>query len=76
MYVSLPTLDLPKIQDDSRLSSIGLQSIVFVYADLPLSCFTEIRICGFAQKRKAASVSLRQPADTVLRFHASAALCE
>jgi len=49
---------------------------VFVYADLPLSCFTEIRICGFAQKRKAASVSLRQPADTVLRFHASAALCE
>src|SRR5258708_1827285 len=39
MYVSLPTLDLRKIQDDIRLSPIGLQSIVFNYARLPLSCF-------------------------------------
>ena len=34
MYVSLPTLDLRKIQDDIRLSPIGLQSIVFNYARL------------------------------------------
>jgi hypothetical protein len=38
--------------------------------------FTEIRICGFSQKRKAASVPFHKPANAVLRFHASAVLCE
>ena len=39
MCVSLPTSDLPKIQDDSRLRPIELQSIVFVACRLPLLCF-------------------------------------
>jgi hypothetical protein len=63
MYVSLPTLDLPKIQDDSRLRPIGLQSIVFKYARLPLSCFygnphlwllteAQSRILAFPQTRR------------------------
>lgn len=62
MCASLPTLDLLKIQDDSRLRSIELQSIVFTawgfpvllfYRNPPLRVPTEERnrIRGFHQIR-------------------------
>ena len=63
MCASLPTLDLLKIQDDSRLRSIELQSIVFATWDFPVLLFygnpplwvpTEARnrIRGFLQIRR------------------------
>jgi hypothetical protein len=49
---------------------------VFNYARLPLSCFYGNPYLRLPQKRKAASVPFHKPADAVLRFHASAVLCE
>ena len=70
MCVSLPTLDLPEIQDDSRLRLIELQSIVFITDRLPLLCFygnpysrlpthAQNRIRGFPQTRRSGSTLSR-----------------
>ncbi|MDP0989597.1 hypothetical protein Q6249_28645, partial [Klebsiella pneumoniae] len=71
MYVSLPTLDLRKIQDDIRLSPIGLQSIVFNYARLPLSCFygnPYLQLLTEAQNRIRAFPQTRRCGFALSRF--------
>src|SRR5690554_4098771 len=59
-----------KNQDDNPLRSIGLQSIVFIVV-LRFRAFTEIRIDGFQQSHRTASVLAHEGVHPFSRFCAS-----